>query len=185
MKGIILCGEQGAGKSTVANLLVARNHAKRISFADPLREEAADIVLDVIGWPKTSLNHQIIIKQMVDPVTKHHYRDLLRWLGPYRRSLDPNTWTLEWYYEVSQTTYSDARMIVTDDARYNNERNEATQLGFKVLLVRRAGLDRTQDTHESETDWRQWDYDATIVNDADIETLYQQTISVLEELDVL
>ena len=190
--GLLLFGEIGAGKSTVAGVLTELIGAERVSFADALREEAASMLafaegkLHDLEWIKAT------ILRMRDPETKPIYRDFLRWLGPYRRDTNPDHWVNLWekrilklWDEADACGCGRSELIVADDTRYDNEVRRGMRLGMARVLVTRAGHKREHDTHNSETDWRKWQPDATIYNTGrDLKQLTWATKQAMGELGI-
>jgi hypothetical protein len=122
---LAFCGARGAGKTTVAQAIVDRyQDFVRMSFADPIREEAA-----------ATLQHARMLDPLVDQYLKSHPpfahgfkdqpipglgitpRDLLIQTGSARREEDP----LYWVNAMKQRILNEPRHVVIDDLRYDSE----------------------------------------------------------------
>ena len=64
--------------------------------------------------------------------------------------------------------------IVVSDVRYRNEADMIRRLGGVLIRVDRPSLGENQDTHESEIDLVDYDFDYVILNDGDVGSLNQK-----------
>jgi hypothetical protein len=184
-------GYAGAGKDTIADLLVKRGFTK-LSFADALRES----VVHATGFSlNTFLDRDIKDRKFGETYTLSttvltkfcHYlgypdktqdvidqfsgtlidspRHLLQFLGTEvgRSALSPTIW-LDKYDEKR----AGLGLVVTPDARFSNEREHIQSIpGGQVWLVKRAGTEPTG-KHISELDkWEESKYDV-VVNNVDL-----------------
>lgn len=79
MPGIILIGEPGSGKSTIAEALCQQLAWTRVSFAGPLKDEVAEAL--TIADEGSDIDFKRIRTEMDDPLTKDFYRGILQWRG--------------------------------------------------------------------------------------------------------
>lgn len=102
-----ISGHDGCGKSTLARMLADRTDGRIVSFADPLRHEAAGH----LGLP---------IGALYEKPTPDDMRAYLRALGWIRRSrCGADYWVRKWGETVAEL--HDRFHIFTDDQRHMNE----------------------------------------------------------------
>jgi hypothetical protein len=181
--GIAFYGEQGAGKSTAAKYIAENFEAYRGAFAQALRREAAYIVWELMGATQAGMySYEQILADMETYGLKEQYRDLLRWLGPWRRAQDKQYWVRKLDAEIKEYLAShsgDTPLVTVEDVRYDNERDYLVSRGFVFVLVDRIGLDRSHDKHDSETDWRNWQPDHVLYNNSRVNNLHMQVRDML------
>ena len=153
MKIIAFSGKRTSGKSTMANHLVERYRAIKVSFADQLREE-----LLALGYPR----HLVCGKP-----TTPEMRALMIAHGQARRAIDPDYWVKKVLAKLAQPTFYGSVLVVIDDLRFWNE---AERLKFhRAVLVRVTRMDPPPfvagvDDDQSETDldtWTAWDFEVS------------------------
>jgi hypothetical protein len=138
-----MCGFIGAGKSTVANYLVANYNYTRLSFAGTLKDTCAVL----FGWDRTRLEgatpEDRAWREQPDPFWSEKFgkpwtpRWALQFVGTevVRNTLHRDMWVLS----VEQKLHSmgpDAK-VVFDDARFVNELNTLTKYGATLVVVQR------------------------------------------------
>lgn len=145
---IAFSGKSGHGKSTLADMLVKRLGATKLSFAQLLREDAV-----VAGYPE-----ELLYKKPTDTIV----RSYLIAAGKLRRLVDPDYYVRGLCTKIiSFVEHSDfpPNLVVVDDMRYENEAEILTALmwgdyGIPVILVRLVTEDATEvefKNEESET----------------------------------
>jgi phosphomevalonate kinase len=153
MKIIAFSGKRTSGKSTMADHLVERYHAVKVSFADQLREELLSL-----GYPR----HLVYGKP-----TTTEMRALMIAHGQARRAIDPDYWVKKVIGRLAQPTVYGSGLVVIDDLRFWNE---ADKLKFhRAVLVRVTRMDPPAfeagvDDDPSETDldeWGAWDFEVS------------------------
>lgn len=106
---ILLVGKAGAGKDTVADILVRDYGYTRYAFADKLKEIAKDLFPDHFQEGKP--------------------RRLLQELGVKMREIDPDVWV---NYVLNRVQ---GENVVITDGRFDNEVNLCRRAGFVVVEV--------------------------------------------------
>ncbi|MGI9951962.1 AAA family ATPase [Moorellaceae bacterium AZ2] len=171
---ILLTGQAGAGKDTVAGYLVTRHNFRRYAFADKIKQIAMEL------WP--------------EEFRKGKPRRLLQRLGSKMREIDSLVWV---HYIFRQIEKDSPERVVITDGRLEDEHNACRMAGFWVVEVRcspelRAERLRTRDgavlsaaetAHETER-WACPQADFNLDNNGTIEGLYRQVdnlIKVLQE----
>lgn len=122
---LALCGARGAGKTTVAQAIVDRYaDFKRMSFADPIREEASEILQHArLADPIVDLylkSHPPFARDFKDrtiPGLEITPRELLIQVGNGRREEDPFYWVNIMKQRILDCPYH----VVIDDLRYDTE----------------------------------------------------------------
>jgi hypothetical protein len=162
MKLVAISGKMHSGKTYVADLLNRELGYRRLSFAQPLKDDVREM-----GFTEQEIREK-----------EPWMRELLQVYGQARRAQDVDYWVnrmiarLRAEYHLDQTTlfsYDEARIVI-DDLRFENEADalrilaEETE-GLDVLLVRleRVGYDRRNlpgafDSSEMALDWYDHDY---------------------------
>lgn len=122
-----LLGANGAGKSTIADYLVAEHGYRKLSFAEPLRELA---VLNE-GWRRAldSVNGDYVLAKEEYP----HFRQYLIDLGEGIRKYDPVYFVRALAQRI--TDMDPERPWVVDDVRMQVEVNFLHDMGFRFVHV--------------------------------------------------
>lgn len=163
-----LMGAKGAGKSTVAQMLVERGFV-RAPFAGPLKAMLRELGLS---------------GEQLDGAAKERESDLLcgrtaryamQTLGTEwgRQIIHPDLWVRAWEYRL--TAWPDGVNAVVEDCRFENEVAAIRrQRHGKVWLVRRPSVETMADAHASEQGWREIRPDRMVWNDWTVEALKEQ-----------
>lgn len=141
-----IMGNAGAGKDTIADLLVTWRGFTKLSFADPMKrfcQEIFDFSHEQLWGPKEA-------KETPDPrwdgLTP---RKALQLLGTeWGRQMHPDVWVR---YAI-RTAKDLGRNAVLADCRFRNEFDAIKAAGGRMARVYRPGYDG--DTHRSETEQR-------------------------------
>lgn len=157
MNGLVLCGEPGSGKTTIAQEWAETNEGVILSFAAALKEQLAT------GLSMSdSVAPHFHRHRMADPEQKDAYRPLLQALGSFRRAQDDRHWILALALKMEPWLRKDTSIVV-DDCRYANEAEWLRSLGFKFVRLHSGETTRPlaadQVAHESERDWPHFDFD--------------------------
>lgn len=170
-----LTGKMGAGKSAVAELMLA-NHGYNYGFLYKFAQPMYDIhnyACEVIGQP-------LVPKD----------RKLLQFLGTeWGRGKDENLWVNLWYEKVAKRNYEfeGELLIIADDVRFDNEAQAIKKLGGKVIYVdtdeaiRGQRINLTNTSHPSENGVSHGLIDATIYNN---KSLYDLELNVKYLIDL-
>jgi len=123
----------------------------------------------------------------VDPKTKN--KELFRfvWQGigkMMREEVQKDYWIQQEYQEYlkDKNLYDNILGVVTD-VRYRNEADFFVQNNFPLIRIYRPGV-FSSDSHESEVELDNYNFDYVIVNDGSIEDLKQKWKTTLESINL-
>ena len=165
------CGAAGAGKDTASFLLSLLGYQK-IAFADALKIEAYDLILNPTEEYRTRVKEELGINlplsldiaeadfEKVDIINRRkvELRRLLQWHGTeFRRAQDKDYWINKVREKVRKGLWA------VSDVRFQNEVTMIREEGGQVWMI--AGRDDGYTpTHASETDWKNTKFDAIFDN---------------------
>lgn len=176
---LLLVGQAGAGKDTVADYLAAKYGFTRYAFADKLKQIARELFPAAFTGGKP--------------------RSLLQNIGTYMRQEDPDVWV---NYLLQRITAEDPMRAVITDCRYRNELTICRSRGFIPVLiscpedVRRERLEARGDSsltaeqasHPSENDVFAFlehnPPEHVLDNSGSLENLHRQIDELMTELHV-
>lgn len=173
MKIIGISGKAGAGKDTLAQMLVLElyryGECKTIHFADVLKTAASKAT----GIPRSTFDTQegkaSEIKWLGMTV-----RELLQKFGTaIREGVDPDFWVKSLF-----NIYEDKDFIIIPDVRFPNEAKAIKDRGGILIRIERDGAGAGN--HISETaldDYKEWDY--VINNNKSLEELKKMGKNIL------
>lgn len=118
LPNIAFTGKAGSGKSTAANALVDGRGYTRVSFAQPLKDIAAQL------WGEGARTD----------------RGLLQAFGQKLREIDPDVWA----NAARRVIEEQEGPVVVDDLRFPNEYHMLKELGFVVVRVTADKFDRIE-----------------------------------------
>ena len=170
-----LCGPAGAGKNTVAELLIDSDRCSfhQMAFADPLYECISVITgISVAGLQKRD------VKEAVIPWLGKSPRQMLQSLGTEwgRDSIHPEIW-VRIAMERAVPHLATGRGVVVTDVRFDNEAQAIIKAGGEVWKVTRAGwqcLDASTAAHQSEAGVSERLIARTIDNSGSLDDLRRQ-----------
>ena len=110
---IAFIGRQGSGKSYQSSKLVSERGFKKLSFADPLRE----IAFNVIGMDFSEGMKKYAELKQTEIINGLNFRNILENLGASVRKFDTDFWARALVKNVNDCVEN----IVIDDMRYPNE----------------------------------------------------------------
>lgn len=110
---IAFIGRQGSGKSYQSQRLVKERGFKKLSFADPLR----DIAFNVLGMDFEEGMKKYDELKRTELFNGLNFRNILENLGASVRKYDKDFWVNALIHNISQCS----EHIVIDDMRYPNE----------------------------------------------------------------
>lgn len=158
MIGVTVSGLAGDGKDTLADLLVAEFGFEKDSMARDLKR----IAEEQFGWDKNK---------------DRAGRRLLQVLGTEAgRAYNKRIWI-----EMLEKRLPKPKLVIPD-VRFKNELEFFQDRGFLTVLVVRGNWwermkrrwFRRASWHQSEREWRDWDFDMVIYNDGDLESFHAQ-----------
>lgn len=166
---VAMSGYAGAGKDSVADVLVEDYGFKRYAFADILRLAAAALNPIVSVDPYGSeITYNTAIEMVGYNEAKFKYpevRALLQRLGTEvgRELLGDNVWVDATFRRIENETLVSDDVVITD-CRFPNEAHAVKNRGGIVVRVERPGVEAAN-SHPSETSLDMWPFDFTISND--------------------
>lgn len=140
---ISLSGLSGAGKDTIADILVKKYSFKKVSYADPLKDACAAI----FGWDRHLLNGDTQesreFRETRDEFWSEKFgndftpRKALQLLGTEstRKVFGENIWVASAEKRMLQNEHS-----VISDSRFRNDIENTKRLGGVLVLVQRGEL---------------------------------------------
>lgn len=152
-----LCGAIGAGKSTVAKILVQYHSRTLLPLAGPLKNMLMSLGLtydQVYGSQK-----EVPSDLLCGKTPRHAMQTLGTEWG--RNHVGQELWTKAWLAQLSQLPHD---LIVVDDVRFANEFAMIRDLGGVIVDVWRDSLGPSAQTHASERDRLAITPDFIIVN---------------------
>lgn len=151
-----------SGKDTVADYLVRTVGAKKIAFAEPLKDAAKVI----FGWTDAHVYGDL--KEVVDPFWGFTPRWALQKLGTegVRNVIGADTWEKAGRRRIETCP----QHVIVTDVRFHNEAQLIHDLGGELWRIDRPGLPPGQ--HASELAMESWTkWDRILVNNKGIEDL--------------
>ena len=123
-----ISGKMGTGKTTLANHLVELCGGRRVSFADALREEVADIFcLPLEAMTLRDCKEHMLVPVGFNPMS---LRQLLQWWGALRRVSDDCYWV-----DITMSMVAKDELVIIDDVRYYNEACAIKAAGGQVIRL--------------------------------------------------
>jgi hypothetical protein len=162
-----LSGYARSGKDTVAGMLIGLHGYENCAFAEPIRKAVYALnpmvkdfgytlkgAVDAYGWD--------VAKTMFPEI-----RRLLQAFGTEvgRELFDEDFWVNQAFKGLNVHS-----QVVFTDVRFPNEAARIKLYGGQVWRITRLGVGPINN-HKSETALDNWDFDRTITNDADLQTL--------------
>jgi len=152
---IAFCGWQGCGKDTAADYLINWHGFKRDSFANTLKDAAADI----FSWDREMLEGRTLAsrqwREKVDGWWANRLempdltpRWVLQYLGTevFRHGFHDDIWIASMEKRLEKTSDS----VVISDCRFPNEIAAIRRLGGRVFWIQRGGLPEWYETAVAE-----------------------------------
>jgi len=169
-----LTGRAGAGKDTVADILVAEHGFKKYSFAGPLKQALA-----VVGIVEPA---DRALKELPIPGRGYSYRKAAQTLGTeWARNLDSEFWL-----NLANDKVPDGENWVISDVRFENEVQWVRNRNGSVWHVtgRAVKLADGQATHSSETPLPIKCGDFIVYNEGTMKMLAEDVADYLNTLGV-
>ena len=182
MSLIAICGFQGSGKDTLANILIEKGYTK-VSFAGLLK----DVVATIFTWNRDLLEGTTEKsrkwRETVDDwwstrlnIPNLTPRYVLQQIGTdvFRNHFHPDIWVAAIERKISNMSG-----VVITDCRFPNEIEMIKKLNGSLIHIHKGQLpswfgkeeDFPKDMHISELLWTKYNFDKTINNNGDINQL--------------
>lgn len=206
---IALCGLAGAGKDSVADVLVTHAGFTKLAFADALRTEIAHAFglgdqYGLLSQPGTKEHptpllslmhcHDNAFAYVVEDLMIHNHeysmsqlvmrerspRQIMQWWGTeYRRAQDADYWVRQLGERVADLMVQSHRRFVVTDCRFINEARTIRSMGGEVWRVVRPGLRPIDGQHLSETEGDRITPELTLHNGGTVVDLAHATLRAL------
>lgn len=171
-----LIGQAGSGKDLVASHLRMVDY-QRFGFADQVRKEIWEAYGLHRSFPKGAPVDLSSAKHIWEKPLPTPTRKLLQWWGTeYRRREDSRYW-IKKLQPIVEDLLLRGGLIVISDVRFLNEAEWIRELNGEIWFVNRRGL--TEDSHQSEQEYKQIRFDQEIDNNGDLQYLAEGIIKCL------
>jgi hypothetical protein len=185
-----LCGAQGSGKDTVANILISEYGFVKITFASTLK----DIVAILFSWPRDLLEglteESRLWRETVDDfwsgklsIPSFTPRKALQMIGTdlFRIHFNNDIWISIVENNIGVMLKNNPNMnIVISDCRFANEFTLIKQFSDShIITILRENNSTNKIAHSSETEWVNYNFDAILQNDNSIDDLKSNLKSLL------
>jgi hypothetical protein len=132
---LALCGLAGSGKTFASNMLIDQWDFHRLKFAGPIKD-----MLTALGLTKEYLEG-CLKEEPTDMLCGKSPRQAMQTLGTEwgRTLMHPNFWVQAWKNRARATLYNGFKVVV-DDCRFQNEEDAVRELGGKIILINRPGI---------------------------------------------
>jgi hypothetical protein len=203
---IALSGWKRSGKDTAAEYLITTYGAKRIAFADPLKDSVAkEFNLDRASIDDPALKEAPILHLPVDPRDKFsknithfmrgEFRDqngkrygegslesIMYWTRRALCILKGSTMRsvdADYWVKQAAALATGHQLYVISDLRYTNEANSLKKSNSEVITVRINRFDSSPSEDPSERDLDNYNFDYVISNTGTLEELNHQLDMIL------
>lgn len=175
-----IMGAAGAGKSTLANILVQEYGFQRESMASPLKA-----MLEAIGVPDSGLYGSPADKEAPqDVLCGKSSRYAMQTLGTEwgRKLIGDDIWVNAMKIRINSVRPGN---IVIDDIRFKNEVDMVRGLGGIIVTVYRSAVDIKLVGHSSEELWGDVIPDYKVINNNGLDGLRNYSIELAEYVNHL
>jgi hypothetical protein len=193
---IAICGFQGAGKDTLANILIEKHGFVKLSFAGAVK----DVASCIFGWDREMLEGTTPDSRKKREIVDEWWASRLnipnltpRWvLQNFGTELFRNNFHQEIWVACVEKKISNYNNVVITDCRFPNEIEAIKKMGGKIIHIYRKTLPDwfddfknskigpPKDLHPSEWSWIQSNFDLEVNNNTDnIEDLNEFTDIIL------
>jgi hypothetical protein len=185
-----LCGTQGSGKDTVANILISEYGFVKLTFASTLK----DVVAILFSWPRDLLEglteESRLWRETVDDfwseklsIPSFTPRKSLQMIGTdlFRIHFNNDIWINIVENKIGATLKNNPNTnIVISDCRFANEFTLIKQFpdSHIITILREKNIIQNL-SHSSETEWVNYNFDAILQNDNSIDDLKSNLKSLL------
>ena len=176
---IALCGPQGSGKTTLANLLVEKHHFARTRFAANLKGMLSTFLADQ-GLDSETQSRMLDgdLKEVptiyLNGKTPRH---AMQTLGTeWRDLIHKDLWIDAWERKVLNAKEMN---LIVDDMRFIHEAERIHSLGGKIFMITREGT--LSSNHISEREFLKIKVDGIIDNNRKPDNMLQDLTYLLDE----
>lgn len=186
-----LCGAQGSGKDTAANILITEYGFVKLTFASTLK----DVVAILFSWPRDLLEglteESRLWRETVDDfwsaklsISGFTPRKALQMIGTdlFRLHFNNDIWISIVENKISAMLKNNPNInIVISDCRFANEFSLIKQFpdSHIITILREKNYSISKLAHSSETEWVNYNFDAILQNDNSIDELKSNLKSLL------
>jgi len=186
-----LCGNQGSGKDTVANILISEYGFIKLTFASTLK----DVVAILFSWPRDLLEglteESRLWRENVDDfwseklsIPNFTPRKALQMIGTdlFRIHFNNDIWISIVENKINTILKNNPNTnIVISDCRFTNEFSLIKQFpdSHIIMILREKNKSINKLYHSSETEWVNYNFDAILQNDNSIDDLKPNIKSIL------
>jgi hypothetical protein len=186
-----LCGAQGSGKDTVANILITEYGFVKLTFASTLK----DVVAILFSWPRDLLEglteESRLWRETVDDfwseklsISGFTPRKALQMIGTdlFRLHFNNDIWISIVENKISVMLKNNPNInIVISDCRFANEFSLIKKFSDShiITILREKNYSINKLAHSSETEWVNYNFDAILQNDNSIDELKSNLKSLL------
>ena len=167
-KIIGLTGRAGAGKDTVADLLVAARGGRKIAYAGPLKEACA-----ALFCLTPHQLHDPTGKETMDPRWGRTPRQIMQYVGTdlLRTQFDVEIFRKTARFRIEAAVAAGEPLVVVTDCRFENEADLVREHGGVVWHVQREATGTTETSHVSERHLLVGTSDVVVENNGTLESL--------------
>ena len=186
-----LCGAQGSGKDTVANILISEYGFVKLTFASTLK----DVVAILFSWPRDLLEglteESRLWRETVDDfwsaklsISGFTPRKALQMIGTdlFRLHFNNDIWISIVENKIGAMLKNNPNInIVISDCRFANEFSLIKKFpdSHIITILREKNYSINKLAHSSETEWVNYNFDAILQNDNSIDELKSNIKSLL------
>ena len=186
-----LCGAQGSGKDTVANILISEYGFVKLTFASTLK----DVVAILFSWPRDLLEglteESRLWRETVDDfwsaklsISSFTPRKALQMIGTdlFRIHFNNDIWISIVENKINTMLKNNPNInIIISDCRFANEFSLIKQFpdSHIIMILREKNYSINKLAHSSETEWVNYNFDAILQNDNSIDELKSNIKSLL------
>ena len=186
-----LCGAQGSGKDTAANILITEYGFVKLTFASTLK----DVVAILFSWPRELLEglteESRLWRETVDEfwsaklsIPSFTPRKALQMIGTdlFRIHFNNDIWISIVENKIGAMLKNNPNInIVISDCRFANEFSLIKKFpdSHIITILREKNYSINKLAHSSETEWVNYNFDAILQNDNSIDELKSNIKSLL------
>jgi hypothetical protein len=181
MRIIAICGAKRTGKDCVANYISENFNYEHVKIAQKLKDMCK------LLFSFTDHQMECDIKDDIDPKWGVSPRQCMQFFGTevmqYNiQELLPDIGRKFWINSLVASMKPDHKYVISD-MRFHHEYVELKNLGAIFIRVDRDSVVDTNDTHQSELEYKQLPVDYTIKNNSSKEDLYKAVTRILSSSD--